>query len=45
GTYVLEYPVWVNQAGEYQGGIATFQSIYAPEYNANSTSRQIQVQP
>lgn len=45
GTYVLEYPVWVNQAGTYQDGIATFQSIYAPEYSAHSGSRQIQVNP
>lgn len=45
GTYVLEYPVWVNQTGTYQDGMATFQSIYAPEYNAHSTTRQIQVKP
>ena len=45
GTYVLEYPVWVNQAGSYQDGIATFQSIYAPEYSAHSGSRQILVNP
>ncbi|MDE7374305.1 MAG: alpha-2-macroglobulin, partial [Odoribacter sp.] len=45
GTYVLEYPVWVNQAGTYQDGIATFQSIYAPAYNAHSGTRQIQVNP
>lgn len=43
GTYVLEYAVWINQAGEYQDGIATFQSIYAPEYNAFSNAVKITV--
>ena len=44
GTYVIEYPVWVNQAGEYQDGIATFQSIYAPEFSAYSTAQSIKVE-
>lgn len=43
GTYVLEYPVWVNQAGTYQDGIATFQSMYAPEYTAYSEAGKITV--
>lgn len=43
GTYVIEYPVWVNQAGEYQDGIACLQSIYAPEYNAYSQAGRVQV--
>ncbi|MEG2276765.1 MAG: alpha-2-macroglobulin family protein [Odoribacter sp.] len=43
GTYVIEYPVWVNQSGEYQDGIATFQCIYAPEYNATSEAERIKV--
>ena len=45
GTYVIEYPVWVSQAGSYQDGIATFQSIYAPEYNAFSNAEKIVVNP
>ncbi len=45
GTYVLEYPVWINQAGTYQDGMATFQSIYAPEYNAFSNTEKIVVNP
>lgn len=43
GTYVIEYPVWVNQSGTYQDGIATFQSVYAPEFRAYSGTSQIQV--
>lgn len=45
GTYVIEYPVWVNQAGTYQDGIASFQSIYAPEYTAFSNTQSITVNP
>lgn len=43
GTYVIEYPVWINQAGNYQDGIATFQSIYAPEVNSFSSAKRIEV--
>lgn len=43
GTYVIEYPVWVNQAGVYQDGIATFQSFYAPEVNSYSKAARIEV--
>lgn len=43
GTYVLEYAVWVNQVGAYQDGIATFQSFYAPEFNAHSQAEKIKV--
>lgn len=32
GTYVLEYPVYVNRSGEYSNGITTIQCLYAPEY-------------
>ena len=32
GTYVIEYQVYVNRTGEYQTGIATVQSAYAPEF-------------
>lgn len=43
GTYVIEYPVWINQTGEYQDGIATLQSVYAPEFNAHSSAERITV--
>lgn len=32
GTYVLEYPVYVNRSGEYANGITTIQCMYAPEF-------------
>jgi TonB-dependent SusC/RagA subfamily outer membrane receptor len=32
GTYVLEYPVYVNRTGEYSNGITTIQCLYAPQY-------------
>ncbi|MFV0417579.1 MAG: alpha-2-macroglobulin family protein [Dysgonomonas sp.] len=32
GTYVLEYPVYVNRSGEYSNGITTIQCIYAPQF-------------
>lgn len=32
GTYVLEYPVYVNRSGEYSNGITTIQCLYAPQF-------------
>lgn len=43
GTHTLVYQLWVNQAGSYQDGIATFQSIYAPVYNAYSKAGRVEV--
>ncbi len=43
GTYVLEYPAWVNQNGTYQDGTTQLQSIYAPVYNTYSHSTRITV--
>lgn len=36
GTYVLEYPVYVNRTGEYANGITTIQCLYAPEYTSHT---------
>ncbi|MDR1092463.1 MAG: hypothetical protein LBL79_15450 [Prevotella sp.] len=36
GTYVLEYPVYVNRTGEYANGIATIQCMYAPEFASHT---------
>ena len=36
GTYVFEYPLWVNQKGEFSNGITTIQSMYAPEFTSHS---------
>lgn len=44
GTYVFEYPVWVNLSGEYQDGIATVQCLYAPQFVAHSRAGKIKVE-
>lgn len=43
GTYVLEYDVRVNNSGFFNNGIATLQSMYAPEFTSHSTSQKINV--
>jgi uncharacterized protein YfaS (alpha-2-macroglobulin family) len=43
GTYTLEYNCTVDRAGEYQSGLATIQSAYAPEFAAHSKSATITV--
>jgi uncharacterized protein YfaS (alpha-2-macroglobulin family) len=43
GTYVLEYPLHVTQSGTFSNGIATIQSMYAPEFGAHSFGIKIVV--
>ncbi|MCF6169672.1 MAG: MG2 domain-containing protein [Bacteroidales bacterium] len=43
GTYVLEYPLHVTQSGTFSNGIATIQSMYAPEFGAHSSGIKIEV--
>ena len=43
GTYVFEYPVRVQLRGRYQTGIASIQSMYAPEFNSHSESYDLEV--
>lgn len=43
GTYVLEYDVRVNNQGSFNNGIATLQSMYAPEFSTHSTSTKIKI--
>jgi len=43
GTYVLEYELRANAAGEYASGNASLESMYAPQYNANSQGRRIRI--
>lgn len=43
GTYVLEYDMRVNNSGTFNNGIATLQSMYAPEFTSHSTSQKINV--
>ncbi|MGB4415067.1 MAG: alpha-2-macroglobulin family protein [Paludibacter sp.] len=41
GTYVFEYELWVNAAGEYTNGIASVQCQYAPEFVSHSGAEKI----
>lgn len=43
GTYVLTYPMWVNNSGECISGIATIQSQYAPRYTAHSGGTRLSI--
>lgn len=43
GTYVIEYQVYVNRTGEYQAGIATVQSAYAPEFGGHTGGYRVMV--
>ncbi|MAE08216.1 MAG: hypothetical protein CL661_05600 [Bacteroidetes bacterium] len=43
GTYVLEYPLYVTQIGDFTVGIATIQSMYAPEFSAHSSGLRVKV--
>lgn len=41
GAYVIEYDTRVNNAGTFNNGIATIQSIYTPEFSSHSASLKI----
>jgi TonB-dependent SusC/RagA subfamily outer membrane receptor len=41
GTYVLEYDVRVNNAGEFSNGITTIQSMYAPEFSGHTVGTRV----
>ena len=43
GTYIFEYSVRVQLKGRYQTGIASIQSMYAPEFNSHSESYELEV--
>lgn len=43
GQYIIEYEMFVNNAGVYSSGIATVQSQYTPEMTAHSAGRQLHV--
>ncbi len=45
GTYMLEYEMWVNNAGIFSSGIATIQSQYAPQLSAHSAGHIITCDP
>lgn len=44
GTYMIEYQVYVNRTGEYQAGIATVQSAYAPEFGGHTGGYRVMVE-
>ncbi len=43
GTYVFEYPMFVNNKGEYSNGVCTIQCMYAPDFSSHSEGIRIQV--
>jgi Large extracellular alpha-helical protein len=43
GTYVFEYELWANAAGEYTSGIASLQCQYAPEFVSHTGGERIRV--
>jgi len=43
GTYIFEYSVWVNRAGEYSTGLSTIQCMYAPEFVSHSEGGRLKV--
>jgi len=44
GTYVLEYDVRVNNAGQFSNGITTIQSMYAPEFSGHSQGVRVRTE-
>lgn len=45
GQWTFEYPLVVSQAGTFQNGIASIQSMYAPEYTSHTDGLVITVEP
>jgi hypothetical protein len=43
GTYVFEYFLLVNAAGDYSNGITTIQCMYAPEFSAHSEGVRVKI--
>ncbi len=43
GTYVFEYPLVVNAAGNYSNGITTIQCMYAPGFSAHSDGIRVMI--
>ncbi len=43
GTYVLEYDVRVNNAGDFSNGISTIESMYAPELSSHTKGIKVSV--
>ena len=43
GTYVFEYPLSIQQKGDFSNGITTIQCMYAPEFSAHSEGVRVKV--
>lgn len=43
GTYILEYEVYTDRSGTYQAGVASVQSVYAPEFAAHTGGEKLTV--
>ncbi len=43
GTYVFEYPLVINQSGDFSNGITTIQCMYAPEFSSHSEGVRVKV--
>ncbi|MDB5258656.1 MAG: hypothetical protein JWM14_3351 [Chitinophagaceae bacterium] len=43
GTYVFEYSLRVNNAGNFSNGITNIQCMYAPEFNAHSAGIRVEI--
>jgi uncharacterized protein YfaS (alpha-2-macroglobulin family) len=43
GKYVFEYPMFVQQKGDFSNGLATIQCMYAPEFSSHSEGIRVQV--
>ena len=44
GTYVLESRCRIQLRGKYETGLATIESMYAPQYNSHSESHTLRVE-
>ena len=43
GTYVFEYSLYANAAGDYSNGTATIQCLYAPEFVSHTAGGRVKV--
>lgn len=43
GTYIIDYEVRVTNSGSFNNGIATLQSMYAPEFSSHSKSEKVKI--
>ena len=43
GTYIIDYEVRITNSGSFNNGIATLQSMYAPEFSSHSKSEKVKI--